>query len=145
MLIRNIKSEDLQQWLPLWEGYNSFYKRTIDKEVTAKTFQRFLEPNEPVHALVVEVDGKIVAFATYLFHRHTAMLNDVCYLQDLFTDNNLRGRGYGKSLILAVAEKAKEAGSLQVYWMTHESNQNARILYDKIAKYSGFIVYSKRA
>jgi GNAT superfamily N-acetyltransferase len=132
-------------WLSLWEGYNSFYKRAVSIEVTEKTWKRFLDPDELMHALVAEVDGKIAGFTTYLFHRHMAMISDVCYLQDLFTDEKFRGQGIAKSLISAVSECAKENGSSQVYWMTHEANEVARSLYDKLAKHSGFIVYSKRA
>lgn len=143
MKIRPVNSKDFQSWMFLWEGYNSFYKRSINLEVTKKTWERFLNPDEPVYALVAEVDGKIVGFTAYLFHRHTAMVNDVCYLQDLFTDEKFRAQGIGELLILAVSERAKENGSIQMYWMTHESNEAARTLYDKVAKQSGFIVYSK--
>lgn len=145
MIIRTVQPNDFESWASLWEGYNSFYKRSIATDVTQNTWNRFLDPDEQVYALVAEVNGKVIGFTAYLFHRHTAMTNDVCYLQDLFTDEKYRGKGVGKSLILAVSERAKERGSIQVYWMTHESNEIARTLYDKIAKYSGFIVYSKRA
>jgi hypothetical protein len=46
-------------------------------------------------------------------------------------------------LIEAVYAAAREAGSPRVYWMTHETNAQARILYDKIAERSGFIQYRK--
>jgi hypothetical protein len=29
-----------------------------------------------------------------------------------------------------------------VYWQTQHSNQTARVLYDKVAKHHGFIVYA---
>jgi len=145
MKIRAVRSEDFEKWISLWEGYNSFYKRLISQEVTQKTWNRFLDADEPVHALVAEIDGEIVGFTAYLYHRHTAMVSDVCYLQDLFTNEKFRGRGIGKSLIQAVSDQAKENGSMQLYWMTHESNEAARLLYDQVARHSGFIVYSKRA
>ena len=145
MEIRAVRSEDFETWLSLWEGYNSFYKRSIPQDVTHKTWKHFLDPQESVHALVAVVDGEVVGFTAYLFHRHTAMISDVCYLQDLYTKEKFRGRGIGKSLIQSVSDRAKENGSIQVYWMTHESNETARALYDKVAKHSGFIVYSKRA
>jgi len=140
--IRAAESADHAQWLALWAGYNSFYKRTIPEEVTQKTWSRFFETQEPVFALVAEVDGKVCGFTSYLFHRHTALINDVCYLQDLYTAPEVRGRGVGKALIQAVYQQAKARGSLKVYWMTHESNETARALYDKLAKNYGFIVYS---
>jgi GNAT superfamily N-acetyltransferase len=79
--------------------------------------------------------------AHYIFHRSTTSIAPICYLQDLFTSRELRGRGVGTRLIERVAEEARVAGSPRVYWQTHESNETARRLYDAIAEYSGFLVY----
>jgi hypothetical protein len=38
---------------------------------------------------------------------------------------------------------ARQAGSSRVYWLTHETNETAMKLYDKVAEKSGFIVYRK--
>ena len=27
MIIRDVKPDDFEQWLPLWDGYNAFYGR----------------------------------------------------------------------------------------------------------------------
>ena len=35
----------------------------------------------------------------------------------------------------------RAAGAGRVYWLTHESNDVARALYDKVAERSGFIQY----
>jgi GNAT superfamily N-acetyltransferase len=71
------------------------------------------------------------------------MLGPVCYLQDLFTTEALRGKGVGKALIEAVCEQARLAGSPRVYWHTHETNKTAMRLYDHVATHSGFVVYRK--
>jgi GNAT superfamily N-acetyltransferase len=71
------------------------------------------------------------------------MLGPTCYLQDLFTREDARGKGIGKALILAVYDRAKHAGSTRVYWQTHETNVTAQRLYETIAQRSGFIVYRK--
>ena len=145
--IRPVTRADFDQWLPLWEGYNAFYKRVgpaaVPMEVTQTTWARFFDGYEPMHALVAESDGRLVGLVHYLFHRNTIMLGPVCYLQDLFTDPALRGKGVGKALIEGVYERAKAAGSTRVYWHTHETNQTAMALYDKVAQHSGFVVYRK--
>jgi GNAT superfamily N-acetyltransferase len=64
-------------------------------------------------------------------------------LQDLFTAEPARGKGIGRALINAVYEQAKLAGASRVYWQTHETNQTAMQLYDKVAERSGFLVYRK--
>ena len=94
--IRPVTRADFDQWLPLWEGYNAFYKRVgptaVPMEVTQTTWARFFDGYEPMHALVAESDGKLVGLVHYLFHRNTIMLGPVCYLQDLFTDPRCAGR-----------------------------------------------------
>ena len=35
------------------------------------------------------------------------------------------------------------AGASRVHWLTHETNDTARLLYDRIADRSGFIQYRK--
>lgn len=147
MIIRRSAPADFDRWLPLWEGYNLFYKRAgptaISDEVTRTTWARFHDPTEPMFALVAEEGGRLAGFAHFLFHRSTSMLNSNCYLQDLFTEENLRGRGVGRALIEAVAAEARTAGSPRIYWQTHETNEVAMKLYEKIAKRSGFLVYVK--
>jgi GNAT superfamily N-acetyltransferase len=147
MIIRAVATTDFDQWLPLWEGYNVFYKRVgpsaVPAEVTRMTWMRFFDSYEPVHALVAERSGQLLGLAHYLFHRHTTMIEPVCYLQDLFTSEQARGQGVGRALINAVYDRAREAGSTRVYWQTQETNVVAQALYDKVAKRSGFIVYWK--
>lgn len=142
--IRSARPADFEQWLPLWEGYNSFYERTVPPEVTRITWSRFFDAYEPMHAVVAERDGKLVGLVHYLYHRNTAMLAPVCYLQDLFTAAETRGQGVGRALIEAVYERAQAAGSPRVYWMTQEGNATARRLYDDVAEYSGFIQYRRQ-
>jgi len=142
--IRPVKATDFAQWAPLWEGYNTFYKRVLPDEVTQATWSRFFDGAEPVHALVAEQDGQLLGLVHYLFHRATAMIELNCYLSDLFTNEAARGKGVGRALIEAVYEKACLAGSSRVYWQTHETNTVAQGLYNKVAERSGFIVYRKQ-
>ncbi len=143
--IRPVTASDFDAWLPLWDGYNAFYGRSgptgLDPAVTGLTWRRFLDPAEPIHALLAEADGVVLGLAHYLFHRSTSLSNDVCYLQDLFTAPEARGQGVGRALVDAVNERARAAGSPRLYWHTHEGNSTARRLYDAVARTSGFIVY----
>jgi GNAT superfamily N-acetyltransferase len=145
LLIRPIAKRDYSQWLPLWESYNAFYGRSgpmaLDPEITQMTWSRFFDAYEPVHALVAESEGKLLGLTHYIFHRTTIAIGPICYLQDLFTVESARGLGVGRALIEAVYREAKQAGAFRVYWQTHESNQMAMQLYDKVAEKSGFIVY----
>jgi len=145
LIVREIARGDYDAWLPLWDGYNTFYGRSgptaLDPAITAVTWDRFFDPAEPVFALVAERDGRMLGIVHYLFHRTTTMIAPTCYLNDLFTDSDARGGGVGKALIEAVYQRAHDAGSSRVYWLTHETNVTAQRLYDHVAQKSGFIMY----
>lgn len=144
--IRPIRPADFDAWKPLWDGYNAFYGRAGDTalpdEVTQATWSRFFDPGEPVFALVAEHGDRVVGLTHYLFHRSTTRLEPTCYLQDLYTDPAQRGQGVGRALIEGVYEASRTAGIKRVYWQTQESNSAGRLLYDRVARHVGFIVYA---
>lgn len=144
-IIRPVRPEDHAQWLPLWDGYNAFYgragKTALAPEITAMTWQRFFDGYEPMHALVAERDGVLLGLVHYLYHRTTLAIAPYCYLHDLFTAPEARGQGVGRALIEAVYAEARAARAARVYWLTHNTNATARVLYDKLAEESGFLVY----
>ncbi len=147
LTIRQIAEADRDAWEPLWAGYNAFYDRAgptaLAPAITQTLWQRFFDPAEPVFALVAERSGQLAGLAHFLFHRSTTRIEPVCYLQDLFTDPALRGRGVGRALIEGVCARASDAGASRVYWQTRENNAAGRLLYDKVARHLGFIVYSR--
>jgi GNAT superfamily N-acetyltransferase len=135
---------DHAQWLPLWQGYQTFYKVDLGDEVTRTTWERFFDPAEPMHCAVAEGDdGRLVGMVHYIFHRSCWLIQPSCYLQDLFAAPEVRGKGYGRALIEHVYAAAAKAGSARVWWLTHESNTHAMLLYDRIADKSGFVQYRK--
>jgi GNAT superfamily N-acetyltransferase len=139
--IRPVGVAERADWEPLWRGYQIFYEVDIPAATTDVTWARLHDPNEPMGVLGAYVDGRLVGIVHYIFHRSTWTTSGYCYLQDLFTAEEARGHGVGRALIEAVYEKAKAAGASRVYWLTHETNTTAQILYDKVAARSGFIQY----
>jgi GNAT superfamily N-acetyltransferase len=146
-LIRSVTPADFHQWKPLWDGYNAFYGRegatALPEHITNITWMRFFDAYEPVHALVAERDGKLIGLVHYILHRSTTSIAPTCYLQDLFTMETARGTGAGRALIEEVYKRAQQAACSRVYWLTHETNETAMKLYDKVAEKSGFVVYRK--
>ena len=139
--VRDIELKDRPRWEPLWHDYQTV--RKIPEEVTEMTWRRFFDGLEPVYALVAEEGEDVIGFVHYLFHRSTAKLGPICYLQDMFTVETARGRGVGRALIDGVCVRAKAAGASRVYWNTGEGNAAARVLYDKVATLTRFVQYRK--
>lgn len=142
-VIRLATPADYQAWRELWLGYQAFYKVEIDEPTTAMTWQRLMNDTEPMWCAVAESGNKPVGIVNYLSHRSTWTSGNYCYLQDLFVEQSLRGKGIGRALIEHVYERAAEMGCSRVWWLTHESNTDAMQLYDKVADRSGFIQYRR--
>lgn len=145
LIIRAVLATDFPRWKPLWDGYNTFYGRAnetaLPNHITESSWSRFLDPDEPLFALVAEQQGRLLGLAHFLYHQHTIRIESVCYLQNLFTDELYRGRGVGRALIEAVYDHARQSGAKRVYWLTKENNDACSFLYDKVAENRGFIVY----
>lgn len=143
--IRPIQPSDKETWITLWQGYNTFYKRTIPDNVTEANFDRFLDPNNPINCAVAvkEGDSKPIGFANYYPHPSTASNEPNFYLHDLFVDPESRAGGTGEKLIDYVAEKAREAGAYQLYWHTQYFNYRAQGLYSKVGERSDLVLWKK--
>ena len=141
--IRPITAADHAAWLPLWQGYQRFYNADIAPEVSALTWQRFLDSAEPMFAALAWQDGVAVGLVHWIFHRSCWTVSDYCYLQDLFIAKDIRSSGAGRQLIEHVYRAAQAHGCSRTYWLTHESNSKAMLLYERIAEHSGFIQYRK--
>jgi len=141
--IRPLDAADEQAWLPLWQGYQRFYMTDIPAEVSALSWRRFLDPAEPMGAALAWVDGEAIGLVHWVMHRSTWTDGDYCYLQDLFVAKGRRSGGVGRQLIQFVYDQARAAGCSRVHWLTHESNSQAMLLYERIGERSGFVQYRK--
>lgn len=140
--IRDAQAGDLADWMPLWEGYLTFYKVEIAPDITMNTWARILDPMNPLNARVAFVGGNMVGFAHHHTHLTTWDTRPVCYLEDLFVGPTARGLGIGRQLIDDMIALGKEKDWASVYWITAEDNTTAQGLYDTYNKHDPFIRYS---
>lgn len=144
--VRPLRPDDEQAWRALWRAYLAFYETEVSEEVYASTFARLLgDDRHDFNGMIAEVDGRQVGLVHYLFHRHGWKIENVCYLQDLYADPTVRGRGIGRRLIEAVYAAADAAGAPSVYWLTQDFNTEARRLYDRVGTLTPFIKYARPA
>ncbi|NCW87126.1 MAG: GNAT family N-acetyltransferase [Oxalobacteraceae bacterium] len=101
-------------WQLLAEGYKAFYKTPTSGHEYELAWARLMAGNL-VRGLGASVDGDMVGIAHFIHHAST-WANQICYLQDLFT-------------------------APKFYWLTQENNAVARVLYERVASYNGFIRY----
>jgi GNAT superfamily N-acetyltransferase len=144
IVITPLAAADRERWGELWRGYLDFYQTRLPGEIYDDTWRRLLAAEGPIRGLGARLGSKtapLVGIAHYLFHAHAWTLREVCYLQDLCVDASARRSGAGGKLIEAVAAVARQRGCLRLYWTTKEDNATARSLYNRIARFNGFIRY----
>jgi GNAT superfamily N-acetyltransferase len=141
-IIRDPAAADEIAWRELWSGYNAFYEASVPETVTARTWQRILDPASPIFGRLAIVEDAVVGFGVSLLHEGTWTIATVCYLEDLFVAPTFRGRGIGRLLIQDLVDRAKSNGWSRLYWHTRADNP-ARRLYDEFANADDFIRYKR--
>lgn len=140
--VRLLGEADRDAWHRLWDGYCDFYAVDMPAEVTAKSWERLLEDDTPdFFGLVAERDGEVIGIANCILHGTTWAIAPRCYLNDLFVDPGARGTGAGKAMVDHLLRLAAKNGWDRVHWLTAETNEMARRLYDQFTPASGFIQY----
>jgi GNAT superfamily N-acetyltransferase len=143
VVIESLQPEDRSGWEELARGYKAFYQTPATDAEYEATWRQLQEEDSGFYALgarLVAGDGELIGITHYFFHPFF-WYGEACYLQDLFVTEAARGRGAARALIQAVAAEARAKAATRLYWNTQEDNVRARVLYDKVARFNGFIRY----
>lgn len=141
--VRPPEERDRQAWSALFRGYMAFYKVPESATTVATVWAWIHDPQHVLQALIaVDEQDRPVGLAHFHAMPRSLGGNSVCYLSDLFTDPQVRGRGIGRTLIDAVLARCRTEGWANLRWLTQEFNYDARKLYDSYARKSDFILYA---
>jgi len=142
MIVDALLPDDREAWTSLWRGYLDFYQVALPPEIYDATWDR-LHGGGPIHGFGLRDRERapLIGIVHYLFHPSAWTERDICYLQDLFVAPQRRGAGGARMLIEAVAAAARQRSCPRLYWLTQQDNAAARLLYDKVARFNGFIRY----
>lgn len=140
--VRAVSADDEGEWRSMWAAYNAFYKTEIAEPVTAETWRRILDPEEPFGSILALDEQRPIGFANYVLHPFTWSIGRSCLMEDLFVRQDARREGAGAMLIQHLIDLGRREGWAKLYWITHETNQTARRLYDRFSPPDGFIQYT---
>lgn len=139
--IRPLSRMDYPQWLNLWQGYLRFYNTRLSQDIIESTWERLLDDATPIYGFGAYQGNTLVGFTHVVLHPNTWDKTDCCYLEDLYVDATVRGRGAGRALIEHVYSFAEDKNCNRVYWNTQEGNTTARKLYDGLAILTDMVQY----
>lgn len=115
-LIRRAVREDAPTIFGFIQGIAAYEKMSDEVEGTAADVERTLFDEHQAECIIGEENGVPVGFALYFFNYSTFKTRHGLYLEDLFVNPEMRGKGYGKKLLLALTKIAKEHGCGRMEW-----------------------------
>ncbi len=144
VVVRPVEPADHDAWERLFHAYRTFYEEDVDQAVVDRVWDWIHDETNEVNALVAVLDGEVVGFAHHREFATPAAGRRGLYLDDLFTEPDLRGKGVGRALISRLAELARERGLYKVRWITAADNATAQRLYDDLAERTTWVTYDLR-
>ncbi len=103
----------------------------VENTVEALT-EALFGPDSKTFALVVEREGEVVGIALWFITYSTWTGRHGIWLEDLFVDDDQRGRGYGKALLAALAAICVERGYPRLEWTVLDWNAPSVAFYRSV-------------
>lgn len=98
----------------------------------ASLTQELFGEHPVIEALLGWIDGEAVAYALYFTSFSTFLGRRGLYLEDLFVRPGFRGRGFGKAMLIAVAQIAQRRGAGRLEWTALDWNAPALDFYKRL-------------
>ena len=108
-IIRDADKKDCGLILSFIKELADYEKLLHEVEATEETLAHSLFSAEPcAKAIIGEFEGQPVGYALFFTNFSTFTGRPGIYLEDLYVSPNMRGKGFGKSLLAYLAKLAQE-------------------------------------
>ena len=128
MLTRKATLEDLPQLSNLFDQYRSFYHKESDLDAAENFLKERLE-NQDSEIFVAEENGILTGFTQLYPLFSSTRMKRYWLLNDLFVNENHRGKGHSKALIESAKELCRTSDSCGMYLETGKENMIGNQLY----------------
>jgi GNAT superfamily N-acetyltransferase len=86
-------------------------------------------PRPACEAIIGEEDGQVVTFALFFHNFSTFLTRKGLYLEDLYVKQSCRGKGYGRQMLVKLAQLAVERNCGRFEWSVLDWNTPAIDFY----------------
>ena len=141
-VVRPVAPDDAAGWRELYRQYRRFYEMPDDEDALDTVWAWLGDAEHEVEGFVaVDSRGRLGGLAHVRPFARPLSAASGLYLDDLFVEPDLRGRGIGRVLLGFLASHAAEHGLGLVRWITAQDNATARGLYDSVATATPLVTY----
>lgn len=130
--IRLATKEDSETIFQFIVGIATYEKMLDEVEGDAEQICDTIFNKQQAEVIIGEEDGVPVGFALFFHNYSTFKTRRGLYLEDLFVNPEMRGKGYGKKLLLYLAKLAHERGCGRMEWCCLDWNTPSINFYKSI-------------
>jgi len=121
---------DLDDVVPLFDGYRQFYGRRSDLAAARKFLAERIERDESVIYLAYTGPREAAGFTQLYPSFSSVSLKPLWILNDLFVRSDVRRGGVGRALLERARQHAVETGAKGLVLSTQVTNKAAQTLYE---------------
>ena len=131
--IRDADVADVPIIMQLIRDLATYERAPNDVIATEQDLHEVLFGAEPAAKVVIAFEGAApVGFAVYFFNFSTWLGRPGLYLEDLFVKPEMRGRGYGRALLVHLSKIARDHNCGRMEWAVLTWNDPAIEFYKKL-------------
>jgi GNAT superfamily N-acetyltransferase len=127
--IRQADECDVKLILQFIKGLGEYEKLSHEVVATEEKLHKTLFQQKMAEVVIGEFDGNPVGFALF-FHNYSTFLGQAgIYLEDLYIKPEMRGKGFGKSMLKYLAKLAVERDCGRLEWACLDWNEPSICFY----------------
>jgi len=131
--IRQAEEEDVPEILELIKALAEFENLSDEVVATEELLKITLfGTNSPAEVQIAYDKNKTLGFALYFRTFSTFLGRPGIYLEDLYVQENARGKGVGDALLRRLAQRTREIGGGRLEWSVLNWNEAAIKFYQKM-------------
>jgi GNAT superfamily N-acetyltransferase len=131
--IRTARVEDVPIILQLIRDLATYERAPNDVTATEEQLVEVLFGSRPSAEVLLALEADTaVGFAVFFHNFSTWLGRPGLYLEDLFVKPEMRGKGYGRALLVHLAKIARERGCGRMEWAVLDWNDPAIQFYRKL-------------